>query len=97
MKKLLISFAFITWILCGAALCMADDFGSESLRCDGGSISIGCPKAEVLSSCGTPTSKSVLPDSSENWMYNMGPTDYIYTLNFVGEQLNTIQRGDRGY
>jgi hypothetical protein len=96
MKKLTISLMSITIILCGVALCIADDYGLESIRCGSEMISIGALKSEVLSSCGTPTSKSLLSDS-ENWIYNFGPTDYVYTLNFYGEQLNKILQGDRGY
>ena len=97
MKQLLMVFLIIAWISNGAALCIADDYGAESLQCNSGTISVGSPKAEVLSMCGPPTSKSVQPDTSENWMYNFGSTDCIYTLNFIGDQLNTIQRGGRGY
>jgi hypothetical protein len=97
MSKLLMSFLAVTLVLYGAAVCMADDYGSESLQCNSGTISLGNPKAEVLSKCGPPTSKSVQPDLSENWMYNFGSTDFIYTLNFIGDQLNTIQRGGRGF
>lgn len=97
MKKLLIVFLIIAWMSSGSALSIADDYGSESLQCSSGTIAIGAPKAEVLSSCGTPTNKSIMPDKSENWTYNFGSTDFVYTLNFIGEQLNTIQRGGRGY
>lgn len=97
MKNLLMSFLAITFVLYGGVLCIADDFGSESLQCSMGTISIGNPKAEVLSLCGPPTSKSTQPDGTETWMYNFGSTDYIYNLNFIGDQLNTIMQGGRGY
>lgn len=33
---------------------------------------------------------------SEQWIYNLGPTDFIYTLTFEGVELKAIGRGGRG-
>jgi hypothetical protein len=43
MKKLLIFFVTIIWILCSAALCMADEFGPSSLQCDSCTVSMTIP------------------------------------------------------
>jgi len=43
MKKLLISFVTITWILCSAALCTADEFRTESIQCDSCTVSMFIP------------------------------------------------------
>jgi hypothetical protein len=90
-KKLFISFVTITWILCSAALCIADDFCTSSLRLDSGSVSIKSVKDEVLSSCENAATKSVKSDSPEKRSYKYGSTDYI------SEELITTEQEDQGY
>jgi hypothetical protein len=43
MKKLLIPFVTIIWVLYGAALCTADDFRHESIQCDSCTASMVVP------------------------------------------------------
>lgn len=85
-------------VLCCPLLCIADDFGLQDLRCDGGLISVGAGKNEVLQSCGKPTLRQEpslgLP---EIWTYNFGPTDFVYSLSFEEGVLSKIIQGDRGY
>lgn len=96
MKRLLAGLLMLC-IFSSPLSCLADDYGPESLQCNLGTISIGAIKPEVLSSCGTPTAKSLGPNLTETWTYNFGPTDFIYSLSFEGEQLTKIMRGERGY
>ena len=82
----------------------------SSLRCKSGLIMLGETKIEVLSKCGEPGSKStvdrkvagssssrVLYVTVEEWTYNFGPRDFIYTLEFQGSKLIGINRGERGF
>ena len=74
-------------IFSSPALCIADDFGPQNLRCNATMISVGASTAEVLSSCGSPISKSIARSSSETWTYNFGPNDFIYLLTFESQKL----------
>lgn len=76
--------------------CTADDFGPQDLRCEENLISVGAGKQEVLASCGKPASQE--PGVPEIWMYNFGPTDFVYTLIFDEDgKLQQIRQGARGY
>jgi hypothetical protein len=77
MKKLLISFVTITWILYSAALCIADDFCPSSIRVASGSISIKLTD-DVSSDCGATAGKSTKSDSSEKSTNNYKSPDYIF-------------------
>ena len=45
MKKILISFVTSTWLLCSAALCIAEDFPPESIQYGSCSVSMLTPPA----------------------------------------------------
>jgi hypothetical protein len=91
MKKLIISFMTIIWILYSAALCIADDFCTSSLRLDSGSVSIKSATNEVQPSCENTATKSVKSNLSEKIRYKYGSADYI------SEELITIEQKDQGY
>lgn len=79
----------------------------SSLRCGTNDIRIGALEAEVKKSCGLPTSRTGMeiwgrsevlgPGALEDWVYNRGATDFIYTLRFEGGHLIRIIRGERGF
>ncbi|MGA3117357.1 MAG: hypothetical protein ABSF90_23325 [Syntrophobacteraceae bacterium] len=90
MKKLLIPFLTLTWILWSAAFCIAADFCPAGIRLDSGTVSITL-KDEVPSNCGNPAGKSAKSDLSEKKMNSYKPTKYI------NKQSNEIQHEDQGY
>jgi len=78
----------------------------DSLRCGTGLARLGAMKPEVLRDCGKPSSASLgtqyshggtFPGVLEEWIYNRGTADYVYTLLFAEGQLIEIRRGDRGF
>lgn len=86
----------------------ADDYGVKSLRCSAGSVEIGDNKIEVLARCGQPLRKDSIiswfprhsdhdPAEVEEWTYNFGSSDHIYTMRFEGAELVKINRGGRGF
>lgn len=101
----------ISLVLFGALNVRADmpDYSDVgSLRCGVGMVQPGAVESEVLDQCGEPTSASSAPVYSraldgvtaayiDRWVYNRGPSDYIYTLVFRGGHLVEIRRGDRGF
>ncbi len=86
MKKLLISFVTIIWILCSAALCIADDFCPSSLRWESGAASIKPLNDKDLSSCETTITQSSKSNPPEKVRYKYGSTDYITKELIASEQ-----------
>jgi len=77
MKKLLIFFVTITWILCSAALCIAGDFCPAGHQFDSGTVSIKSDNNEVKSGCTNTDTKSVISDSSDKRRYKYGSDVYV--------------------
>ncbi len=81
----------------------------SSFRCKTDVIMLGDSNYKVLARCGPPIAKDfvgwgyspVQPSGEfrdlEQWVYNLGPTNFIYTLKFQGGALIEIYRGDRGF
>jgi len=78
----------------------------DSLRCGTNLARLGEMKFKVLSECGKPTSASTgsqyghggtYPGVLEEWTYNFGSVDFVYTLLFEEGQLIEIRRGERGF
>jgi hypothetical protein len=86
MKKLLIPFVSITWILCSVALCTADDSCPSSLRWESGAASIKYFNDKDLSSCETTITQPSKSDPSEKGRYKYGSADYISKELIASEQ-----------
>jgi hypothetical protein len=81
----------------------------SSFRCRTDVIMLGDSNYKVLARCGPPIAKDsigtnyspIQPPGEfrdlEQWVYNLGPTNFIYTLKFQGGALVEIYRGDRGF
>jgi hypothetical protein len=81
---------------------------ADSFRCPNGDIaSTGDRIGEVAIKCGNPTYKShrIIEGGSykgfttieiEEWTYNMGPRDFVYTLIFRNGILSSVESGDYG-
>ena len=77
MKKLLIFFVTITWILYSAVSCIANDFCTSSMGLDSGSVSIKSDNNEVKSGCTNTDTESVISDSSDKRRYKYGSDVYV--------------------
>lgn len=81
----------------------------DTFRCGTDLIVLGDSNLRVRAKCGTPNAKdyvgkNYLPSQPagevrdvEEWTYNRGPTDFVYTLKFQGGALYEIYRGGRGF
>jgi hypothetical protein len=71
----------------------------NSFRCQGNLISVGDREIDVLAKCGPPDIQRErgLYHGIEEWVYNFGPTDWVYTVEFREGQVSQIIRGERGY
>jgi hypothetical protein len=81
----------------------------QSFRCRGDIVNKGDSKYRVLAKCGPPSASEVTGSSYlsgfpvgevgivEELIYNLGPTDFVYTLRFVSGNLYEIYRGGRGF
>lgn len=71
-----------------------DDAGS--LRCDRESIMTGDTEFQVETACGKPDSILIKGSARQVWIYNFGPTKFVYYLTFVNGRLERIQVGEYG-
>lgn len=71
-----------------------DDTGS--LRCDRETIMTGDTRFQVRTACGDPYSVHVKGSNREVWIYNFGPTQFVYYLSFIRGRLERIQVGGYG-
>jgi hypothetical protein len=81
----------------------------SSFRCGTDVIILGNSSYRVLAKCGQPDARESIGTNYlygmpagefrdvEQWIYNRGPTDFIYTLQFQGGSLTEIYRGGRGF
>jgi hypothetical protein len=71
-----------------------DDAGS--LRCNQESSMSGDTEFQVKTACGEPESILIKGFAKKVWIYNFGPTRFIYYLTFVNGGLERIQVGEYG-
>jgi hypothetical protein len=93
-------------VMCMPCIALGDD-SLKSIRCKAGLVDVGANKLEVLQKCGEPVHKDVIEASSkrskydyaeiQEWVYNFGSMDFIYTLRLEGSTLVEIKRGGRGF
>jgi hypothetical protein len=90
--------AIVGWLLLMAATpCRALD-DVPSLRCGVETVFVGDSQYAVSEACGPPQK---ITESSgeavEEWIYNFGPSEFIYYLPFVNGRLERIQAGGYGF
>ena len=64
---------------------------ASSIMCDNGEVNIGDTEATVQDTCGEPNSKTM-----NEWVYNFGPDQPVYTLIFKDGQLVKILEDEWG-
>jgi hypothetical protein len=82
---------------------------ADSIRCDGGIVSVGDARLDLFARCGPPTLQETEPvvtarTSSENvgllierWTYNLGTGRFIQIVSLQGGKIIAIERGSYGY
>jgi hypothetical protein len=93
MKKINTYFT-ITAITIIISLSMGLAFAAEeatSIMCDNGTVNIGDMDATVQDTCGEPNSQDM-----NQWVYNFGPSQPVYTLIFKEGQLIKILESEWG-
>jgi hypothetical protein len=69
-----------------------------SFRCDGGTVTVGDRQYAVRRVCGEPEKITVSGGGAvEEWVYNFGPTKFIYYVTFKNGRLERIQAGEHGF
>ena len=85
--------------------------GDSALRCGANIIELGDSDYTVMTKCGPPSAKHEVGKSYrasqtlsfaesknvEQWIYNRGSNDFVYTLTFEGGSLTDISQGGRGF
>ncbi len=98
--------AFVRLVL-AAALGSAPSLGAaDSIRCDGGIVSVGDSKLDLFAKCGEPSlqeAESVafgtvdLSLLIERWTYNFGPDRFMVIVSLQGGKVIAVERGGYGY
>jgi len=70
---------------------------APTMRCDRESIITGEAEFQVKTACGKPDTVLIKGVARKVWIYNFGPTKFIYYLTFVNGRLERIQVGEYGY
>jgi hypothetical protein len=79
---------------------------ADSIRCDGGIVSVGDSKLDLLAKCGPPALQEAEPvatanaDASlliERWTYNFGPQRFLQIVSLQGGRVIAVERGSYGY
>lgn len=93
------------WLIVYAALMlmfvdMTDSLAlddTDSIQCDGGIVERGDSEDAVKEKCGNPV-KVLRPDPQEPaiWVYNFGPTQFVYHISMVNGAVERIQTGSYG-
>ena len=67
---------------------------ADSMQCGETIVFIGDTKPEVLSKCGDP---SATEERGKIWIYNFGPSDFVYYITFTQDVVERIQVDGYGY
>ena len=88
--------AFIGMFIMPPDLLALDE--TSSLDCSGGTVLTGDSKDSVREKCGDP--QKVAPRegkwSPDIWIYNFGPSEFLYYVTFTNDRVERIQTGDYG-
>jgi hypothetical protein len=105
-KTMRTAVAAVLFILSLPCIVLGDD-SVTLVRCKSGLVNVGASKMEVIGKCGDPLHKDIVEKTSkranqdyvkvDEWSYNFGPGDFLYTFLFEGSSLVDIRRGDRGF
>ena len=96
-------------LMLAGGLTLGDEARADTFRCPNGEfVAKGDQIGEVAVRCDKPTTTARRDEPQETvrgkveyipveeWTYNMGPSDFIYTLTFRNGKLAEIRSGGRG-
>ena len=93
-KKNVCVMVFIALFLLSADVLLADDLSQEDMyKCPKGIVSYGNSEYEVLEKCGKPTLKT---EMGMVWVYDRGPSYFVYYIKFDSGSVLRISSGSRG-
>ncbi len=79
---------------------------ADSIRCDGGIVSVGDSRLDLVAKCGLPAMQeaeaitSSVVDAAlviERWTYNFGPDRFLVIVSLRGGKVIAVERGGYGY
>jgi hypothetical protein len=84
-----IGLMFLTTVL-GSSMPIFAAEETSSMMCDEGVVNIGNADADVLDTCGQPDSQSM-----NEWVYDFGPSQPVYTVIFKDGKVVRILESER--
>jgi len=92
--KNLYTIAVVLLILTFPHITAADDLDDQdSFKCAGGIVEINDTEFQVLEKCGKPTAKT---EYGTVWIYDRGPSYFVYYITVSDGTVDRIQSGDYG-
>ena len=92
---MILMLAFVAMFVIQPNLLALDD--TSSLECDGGNVYPGDSEDSVRENCGDPQEVNQRDKYSPIiWVYNFGPSEFVYYVTFTNGMAERIQTGDRG-
>ena len=91
--------AALSWVMMMVSVSTAQKLDDvPSFRCGGETVSVGDRQNAVKKACGQPDKIRVSGGGAvEEWIYNFGPTRFIYYVTFKYGRLERIQAGEYGF
>ena len=90
LNSVLMALVILLTVTSGSISVFADETAS-SMMCDNGTVNIGDMKTDIQDACGEPNSQT-----ANEWVYNFGPSQPVYTLIFKEDKLIKILENEWG-
>ncbi len=94
-------------IVAASVACSSTRAAADSMRCDGGIVSVGDTRLDLVAKCGPPALQEAEPVLAtgyldlalliERWTYNFGPQRFTQVVSLQGGRIIAIDRGGYGY
>jgi Protein of unknown function (DUF2845) len=94
-------------LLIGSLGLASSHAAADSIRCDGGIVSVGDSRLDLFAKCGPPAlqeAEAVVTTANvdlglviERWTYNFGPERFIQIVSLKGGKVIAVERGGYGY
>jgi Protein of unknown function (DUF2845) len=91
MKQRISYWLVLLFLVMGMSGTVFADEEASSIMCDNGTVNIGDMDADVQDACGEPNSQSM-----NEWVYNFGPSQPVYTVIFKDGQVVRILENEWG-
>ena len=91
MKRITMGFIVLAFLVMGFGANVSAGQEASSIMCDNGVVNIGDSSSDVWDACGEPNTQNM-----NEWVYNFGPSQPVYTVIFKDDQVVRILENEWG-